>query len=184
LAAASWNSLEFFLCCSLLFLKGKALQHASFAMTAFLVLAVGCSALVLAIAAESAYGEMPWVSWWGNPVASKNSIVISAFGTARFTVLTSQLLRIERAATAGVFLDARSSVVWNRELPTPEFSATTDISSGITTITTSDIQLQFIDSMALPGALPPTFSDSNLHVTRFSSAFWPNSATWVTLQFP
>jgi hypothetical protein len=134
--------------------------------------------IVWASAPESEYGKMPWVAWWGNPVANESATVISAHGTARFTVLTPYLLRIERSATPGVFLDARSIAIWNRELPVPEFSTTTDPSTGITVITTSHIKLEFTDSAALPGAPPPVLSDSNLRVTRFSPSFWANSATW------
>ena len=152
-------------------------------MIAFLALLAAVFPIALA-APDAAYGQMPWISWWGNPVANKSATVISAHGTARFTVLTPDLLRIERAPSPGDFLDARSTVIWNRELPVPDFSTTTDPSTGITTITTSRIELQYTDSAAPAGKATPVFSDNNLKVTRFSPSFWPNSAAWVPSMTP
>ncbi len=147
------------------------------------LLLLSCSS-ALAHTPDAAYGQFPWVSWWGNPVANKSSIVVSARGTARFTVLTPNLLRIERAASPGSFLDARSISIWNRELPAPDFSTSTDPSSGITTITTSSIQLQYMDSGAPDAATTPLFSDSNLKVIRRTPSFWPNSSVWVPSMTP
>lgn len=54
-----------------------------------------------------------------NPVADPKAIV--AFGHARFTVLTPQLIRMEWAAD-GQFEDHASFVFLNRRLPVPEFT--------------------------------------------------------------
>jgi len=144
------------------------------------------ASLVLAHAEQQnvGYGDMPWVSWWGNPVANKSATVLSAYGTARFTVLTPDLLRIERAAAPGVFLDARSTAIWNRLLPVPDFVTSTDPTTGVTTIATSCIKLQFIDSSVPPGTPTPPFTDSNLQVTRLSPSFWPDTATWFPSMTP
>ena len=155
------------------------------AKSLFALLLTACLAQGLAEQSTiGAYGEMPWVSWWGEPVANKSAVVISAHGTARFTVLTPDLLRIERAAAPGNFQDARSTAIWNRLLPVPDFVTSTDPSTGVTTITTSRIKLQFIDSAVPPGSPTPSFTDSNLQVTRLSPSFWPNSATWLPSMTP
>ncbi len=54
-----------------------------------------------------------------NPVANQESVVIS--GEARFTILTSQLIRLEWDGNK-VFEDNASQVFINRNLPTPKFS--------------------------------------------------------------
>lgn len=167
-------------------LRKMAIENScnSLRMMKILVLLIASFTVARASAPDTAYGQMPWTSWWGSPVANKSATVISAHGTARFTVLTPELLRIERAAAAGTFLDGKSIAIWNRDLPVPEFSTETDFATGITTITTSRIQLQFTDSAAAPGAPTPVFSDSNLRVTRLSPSFWPNSSTWVPSRTP
>ncbi len=148
-------------------------------MLRFLALLLANIALAFAINPDAAYGEMPWVSWWGNPIANKSATVVSVHASARFTVLTPDLIRIERAAVPGIFSDARSTAIWNRELPVPDFSTTTDPSTRITTIITSSIKLRFVDSIVASGASTPAFSDDNLQVTRLTPSFWPKSDTWV-----
>ncbi len=149
-------------------------------MLKLLALLVVHVALALANNPDAAYGQMPWISWWGNPVANKSATVISVHATARFTVLTPDLIRIERAAVPGIFSDARSIAIWNRQLPVPDFSTTTDPFTGITTITTSSIKLRYVDA----GSHHPVFSDDCLQVTRLTPSFWPNSDTWVPSMTP
>ena len=68
-----------------------------------------------------------------NPVADPAAVVTS--GNARFTVLTSQMIRIQYSSTAQFEGRATFSIV-NRRLPVPEF--TTETSYGYLYIRTSD----------------------------------------------
>jgi hypothetical protein len=72
----------------------------------------------------------------GNPQADPKSIVVSASGTVRFTVLADGLLRIEYSATRS-FNDRQTMVVWNRRTPVPAFSASTDPTTNTTQIATA-----------------------------------------------
>jgi hypothetical protein len=131
----------------------------------------------VAAAATSPYGAEPWISWWGTPAARADQTVVSARGTARFTVLTPRLVRLERSPAPGAFEDARSWVVWNRgALPVVNFSARTV--DNVTTIDTGALTLVYADDGA-------PFSDASLRVTRRGAAFWPNaSATWTPSATP
>ncbi len=53
------------------------------------------------------------------PMADPKAVVVS--GNARFTVLTSRLIRLEYADD-GRFQDQPSQLVWFREQPVPEFT--------------------------------------------------------------
>jgi alpha-glucosidase len=77
-----------------------------------------------------------------NPVADPKAVV--TLGHARFTVLTSRLIRMEWAAD-GKFEDHASFVFLNRRLPVPKFTHT--VTPGIDTqtlrIDTGDLQLSY-----------------------------------------
>ena len=99
-----------------------------------LLLLLGDSAAAAAVAAAGtlpratlppAYGAEPWL-YWGQPAAPAAAVVLSARGTARFTVLTPRLLRLEYSPDAR-FEDARTLAVWNSALPAvPPFSTQTN----------------------------------------------------------
>ena len=125
------------------------------------------------------YGAEPWVSWWGNPIAQSAAVVLSARGTARFTVLTPRLLRLEYSPD-GSFEDARTSVVWNRVLPVPPFETSTV--GDTTTIDTGafGVRLTYVDD-------GEPFSAASLNVLRRTPAYWPPSnasETWTPEQEP
>jgi alpha-glucosidase len=77
-----------------------------------------------------------------NPVADPKAVV--TLGDARFTVLTSRLIRMEWAAD-GKFEDHASFVFLNRYLPVPKFMSTVTKSGTIQflTITTDDLKLTY-----------------------------------------
>ncbi|HEY6915631.1 MAG TPA: glycoside hydrolase family 31 protein [Paludibacter sp.] len=74
----------------------------------------------------------------GNPVANPSAIVTS--GYMRFTVLTPEIIRIERS-TLKKFEDRASFVVINRNLPVPHF--TTAEQDGYLIITTDKLTLRY-----------------------------------------
>ncbi|MDP4240331.1 MAG: glycoside hydrolase family 31 protein [Bacteroidota bacterium] len=74
----------------------------------------------------------------GNPVANPSAIVTSNY--MRFTVLTPEIIRIERS-TLKKFEDRASFVVINRNLPVPSF--TTKEEDGYLTITTDKLTLRY-----------------------------------------
>ena len=131
------------------------------------------SSLLSAVAGSPGYGPEPWLS--GNPVASAASVVLSVHGTARFTVLSDALIRMECTSNGGgVWEDSRTLVVWNRALPTPVFSV--DVTGNTTTITTSGFRLSHIDD-------GNELSAENLWVEMFTPAFSPNaSRVWSPAQ--
>jgi len=73
-----------------------------------------------------------------NPVANPSAIVTSGF--MRFTVLTPEIIRIERS-TLNKFEDRASFVVINRNLPVPKF--TTGEENGYLIITTDKLELRY-----------------------------------------
>ncbi len=73
-----------------------------------------------------------------NPVADPKAIVTS--GSARFTVLTPQMIRMEWSADSK-FEDHASLVFINRKLPVPDFQSKTD--EGWLTIQTANIDLRY-----------------------------------------
>ena len=87
-----------------------------------------------------------------NPVADPEAVVVS--GNARFTLLTSRLVRMEWAED-GIFEDRATLAVVNRRLEVPEFKVRR---SGKTlTIKTKDITLRYV------GNAP--FDSTNLSVS-------------------
>ena len=77
----------------------------------------------------------------GNPVADPKAVV-QVSDHVRFTVLTSSLIRIERAIGSDGFQDEQTMVVFNRRLPVPKFSVSKVGSNGIQ-IETSSLILTF-----------------------------------------
>ena len=73
-----------------------------------------------------------------NPVADPAAVVVS--GNARFTVLTSKMIRIEYSSTKQ-FEDRATFAIVNRRLPVPSF--TTDEEGGYLYIRTSDLTLRY-----------------------------------------
>ena len=76
-----------------------------------------------------------------NPVANASAVVTSPDGMARFTVLTPRLIRMEYAATAGVFEDASTIAMLNRNTPVPAFTSSS--AGGVLTITTASVVLSY-----------------------------------------
>jgi alpha-glucosidase len=72
-----------------------------------------------------------------NPVADAKAVVVS--GQARFTVLTSRLIRMEWS-DSGKFEDHASLVFINRQLPVPQFKSSTQ--DGWLTIDTGQLLLR------------------------------------------
>ena len=75
-------------------------------------------------------------SW--NPVADPAAVVVS--GNVRFTVLTSQMIRIQYSSNAQ-FEDRATFTVVNRRLPVPNFTAET--ADGYLTIQTEHLTLRY-----------------------------------------
>ncbi len=75
-----------------------------------------------------------------NPVADPKAVVV--LGNARFTVLTSQLIRMEWASD-GKFEDHASFVFLNRHLPVPDFSQTVSEAGKALTIKTGALTLVY-----------------------------------------
>ena len=73
-----------------------------------------------------------------NPVADPAAIVVS--GNARFTVLTSRMIRIEYSSTKQ-FEDRATLAIVNRRLPVPAFSS--EESDGYLYIRTADVTLRY-----------------------------------------
>ena len=72
----------------------------------------------------------------GNPVADPKAVV-RVNDHVRFTVLTSSLIRIERAIGNDGFQDEQTMVIFNRQLPVPKFSVSKVGSNGIQIETSS-----------------------------------------------
>ena len=74
-----------------------------------------------------------------NPQASKDAMVVS--GNARFTVLTSGMVRMEWDSAA-CFTDDASLLVENRQLPVPQFSS--KVAGKWLTVKTKEIELKYL----------------------------------------
>ncbi|MGM9768569.1 MAG: TIM-barrel domain-containing protein [Candidatus Cryptobacteroides sp.] len=102
-----------------------------------------------------------------NPEAAPAAIVTQ--GRARFTVLTSRLIRMEWAEN-GVFEDRATLGIVNRRLEVPEFQV--DRSSGTLTVRTGDIVLNYIGD--------DEFSASNLSVSfKMKSGDGERKVVWT-----
>ena len=97
------------------------------------------------------------------PKASESAVIVA--GNARFTVLTSQLIRMEWSED-GVFEDRASLTFINRNLPVPEFKVKK--SGNKVTVKTADLLLTYV------GDLP--FDASNLKVEFFTAG---EKSVWV-----
>ena len=99
-----------------------------------ILLLVGCA---LSSAAPTAWPEiLPY-----EPVADNAAVVHSSDGMARFTVLSSRLLRMEYTDTAHKFEDRATTAIVNRAItPVPAFTYT-EAASGALQITTNDVVL-------------------------------------------
>lgn len=119
-------------------------------------------ALALAIvAAVPIYDGPPSFELYNyNPVADPAAVVVS--GSARFTVLSDYLIRLEYD-TAGKFEDRPTVAILQRKLTVPKFSAST--SGGVLTIATAGLTLTYtvgsgpftetnLAVRSLPGATP------------------------------
>jgi len=97
-----------------------------------------------------------------DPVADPKAVVTSPSGTARFTVLSDDVFRME-FSSAKKFEDRATLAFLNRKQPVPEFSQ--DYSNGVVQITTKTLQLNYEDGRP--------FSSTSLNITSLnhSSAF-------------
>eukprot|EP00947_MAST-08B_sp_MAST-8B-sp1_P003082 g3082.t1 len=107
-----------------------------------------------------------------SPKAAPGSIALSAARTARFSVLTSGLIRAERAKSAGGQFDDRATfAVLNRKLPVPDFQVTRD--GQTLTLTTRLMKLvhhqQAVAGELTAGGFLPGELQLNLLVAPFSS---------------
>ena len=92
-----------------------------------------------------------------NPVADPAAVVTS--GNARFTVLTSQMIRIQYSSYP-LFEDRATFGIVNRRLPVPEFS--TETSDGYLYIRTQDLTLRYKEGSVFK---PTDKTPDNLMVT-------------------
>ena len=102
--------------------------------------------------------------------------VVQVSDHVRFTVLTSSLIRIERAIGSDGFQDEQTMVVFNRRLPVPKFSVSKVGSNGIQ-IETSSLVLTFFGDGS-----HDEFSAKNLQVemkTAIFSTFQPGNMAIV-----
>ena len=103
-----------------------------------------------------------------NPVADPAAVVTS--GNARFTVLTSQMIRIQYSSAAQ-FEDRATFAIVNRHLPVPEF--TTETSDGYLYIHTNDLTLRYKEGSVFsptdkkPDNLMVTFQLNGRNVTWY-----------------
>ncbi|MBK8900357.1 MAG: DUF5110 domain-containing protein [Anaerolineaceae bacterium] len=94
------------------------------------------------------------------PVANPEAVVMA--GTARFTVLTSRLIRLEYDKN-GRFQDAPSQPFWYRSQPVPEFEH--EVVDGRLTLTTDHLQLRY--------QIGKPFSARSLQITlKASGTVW------------
>ena len=114
--------------------------------------------------------------WYpGNPQANLSAII--TVGNARFTVLTSSLIRCEYDNThTSTFLDTATMAIWNRNLPVPKFTNQTT-SLGVV-ITTDTLILNYTGQGILP------FNDNTLTITLLTPTYNnPNGKTvWTGSQ--
>ncbi|RHY34942.1 hypothetical protein DYB32_000565 [Aphanomyces invadans] len=104
-----------------------------------------------------------------NPKANPAAVVLA--GHARFTVLTSQLIRLEWSSVASEFRDVATVVVNNRALPVPTYQVTTK--GEWVEITTDTVHLRYDTSSTV------SFSDANLRVDVSSVSSKNNTVTWT-----
>lgn len=95
---------------------------------------------------------------WGptDPVADALATIVTDRGTVRITVLTDQVLRVERASREGAFEDRKTIAFINRKLPVPDY--TVDIISPNNTF---NLQTKCLSLSYRMGA---SFSSDTFHV--------------------
>lgn len=82
-----------------------------------------------------------------NPVADPAAVVTS--GNARFTVLTSRMIRIQYSRTA-TFEDRATFAILNRRLPVPDYTAVSE--DGYLYIKTADVTLRYKEGSTFTAA--------------------------------
>jgi hypothetical protein len=98
---------------------------------------VACVAVCVALVGAFNNSNVPELLPY-NPVAPSTATV--TVSTARFTVLTPTLLRMEYSPN-GKFEDRATLAIVNRNIAVPSF--TSSINSGVLVITTSAVQLKY-----------------------------------------
>jgi alpha-glucosidase len=111
---------------------------------------------ILGVLPHSLYAGPADVAGGYNPVGDPRAVV--TVGSARFTILTPQLIRMEWSAD-GKFEDHASLVFLNRKLPVPEFTNET-ATDGSTTIRASALTLIYS-----PGNSNGKFTADNLSIS-------------------
>lgn len=96
-----------------------------------------------------------------NPVASPGAIVPGSGSTARFTVLSDYVIRMEYSHS-GVFEDRATLTFLNRKLPVPSY--TSHVNNGILTIRTNQLTLTY--------QIGQIFADWTLSVSTNSGVTW------------
>ncbi len=116
-----------------------------------------------------------------NPVANPKAVVI--FEHARFTVLTSRLIRMEWAAD-GKFEDHASFVFLNRNLAVPEFRhSVTSVGSGHSiSIETEDLKLIYTVADGSSGKFTPQDLQVSFKMDSTDVAWHPGMADTGNLQ--
>ena len=77
-----------------------------------------------------------------DPRANPASVVVAGNGSARFTVLTSRLIRLEWSA-GGVFEDRETLAIAHRNLPAPHFTVTRGSDDGALAIENEYLRLDY-----------------------------------------
>jgi len=93
-----------------------------------------------------------------------DAAVVVAGDNARFTVLTSRLIRMEQAKTPGKFEDRPTLAILNRKLPVPSFTHSLSSDNATLTIKTDDATLTY--------SMGQKFSKDTLSVSFGDSKKW------------
>ncbi len=110
-----------------------------------------------------------------DPVADPRAVV--TVGHARFTVLTSQLIRMEWAAD-GKFEDHASLVFLNRKLPVPRFKVMQEAMGGAeqVLIETSALKLKYMPSIGNDGKFTPDNLSVTFHLNGANVVWRPGTS--------
>ena len=107
----------------------------------------------------------------GTPSPARDGAVVRA-GSARFTVLTSRLIRLEYAED-GRFHDERTSLVVNRDFPVPDFTVTRE--GGGVEILTDHLRLRYaggpFTASSLSVALIAAKADNHYTTWRYGQSY-------------
>lgn len=143
-----------------------------------------CMSVLLAASCGAAQAHSQAVTPAGNPVAATDAMVVAVApgnaGSARFTVLSPWLIRLEWSSTTPpTFEDEATYMAVNRRTAVPAFSHATDSSSGITTLNTSALSLWFDAraAAAAAGSGGSAFTDASLSI-RMSTPNAMNASLW------